>query len=619
MCGIAGWAGAVDADEEVLRRMCDAIAHRGPDDEAFHVEPGRVGLGFRRLSIIDLESGRQPIADEDGRNVVTCNGEIYNFRRLGEALRSRGHRFSTGSDVEPIVHLYEESGVECLQELRGMFAVALWDSGQDRLLLARDRMGVKPLYWAEVRGGLLYASEPGAILASGLVVARPDLEALGQYMTLQYVPPPMSGFAGIHKLAPGERLVWQSGAFRIERWWQLEYEPKHEPEDLLGELDALLDEATAMRMVADVPVGAFLSGGIDSSLVTSYMAAHSTQVRTFSIDFPDERYSEGRYARQVSEIYGTDHEEFLVEPDMIPAVAQAVRHAGEPFADSSAIPTYLLCELTKRHVTVALSGDGGDEAFAGYLRHKLATSVDRLGPLPDLGRPIAQRLSRLGIGGRGARLVRGATTMTRPRQDRYAAVMSHFTPEGLDRLCRPDFLEAAGGPRVAWDEVLAIPDLDGVDAYAALDVATYLPGDLLVKVDRMSMAHGLEVRSPLLDHRVHEFAAHLPGRMKLRRGTLKWPLKELAKRRGMTDELINRPKMGFGIPIGEWFRGELRPWIEDILFDPQTTDRGLFQRDEVARLLAEHLASCADHTPRLWNLAMLELWHRSWIDQPVGV
>jgi asparagine synthase (glutamine-hydrolysing) len=373
MCGIAGWVGTVDADEDVLRRMCDVIAHRGPDDEAFHVEPGRVGLGFRRLSIIDLDGGRQPIADEDGRNLVTCNGEIYNFRQLGEGLRARGHRFRTGSDVEPVVHLYEESGVECLQKLQGMFAIALWDSGRNRLLLARDRMGVKPLYWAEVRGGLVYASEPGAILASGLVEALPDLSALAQYMTLQYVPAPMSGFAGIQKLAPGERLVWEAGALRTERWWQLEYEPKHEPADLLGELDALLDEATAMRMVADVPVGAFLSGGIDSSLVTSYMAAHSTQVRTFSIDFPHARFSEGRYARQVSELYGTQHEEFLVEPDIVPTVAEAVRHAGEPFADSSAIPTYLLSELTRRHVTVALSGDGAT-------RHSRATSATNWRP-----------------------------------------------------------------------------------------------------------------------------------------------------------------------------------------------------------------------------------------------
>ena len=618
MCGIAGWVGTVDADEDVLRRMCDAIAHRGPDDEAFHIDPGRVALGFRRLSIIDLDNGRQPIADEDGGNVVTCNGEIYNFRQLTGQLRARGHRFRTRSDVEPIVHIYEESGVDCLDALQGMFAIALWDSGRDRLLLARDRIGVKPLYWAQVPGGLLYASEPGAILASGLVPARPDLEALALYMTLKYVPPPMSGFSGIQKLAPGERLVWQSGSHRIERWWQLEYEPKHEPADPIAELDALLDEATALRMVADVPIGAFLSGGIDSSLVTSYMADHSSQVRTFSIDFPSAHFSEGRYARQISEIYGTEHEEFLVEPDMVPAIAESVHHAGEPLADASAIPTYLLSELTRRHVTVALSGDGGDEAFAGYTRHKSAASVDRLGVLPDLGRPLIDRLGRLPVAGPGKRLLRRATTATRPRRDRYARAVSHFTPDALERLCRPDFLEAAGGSRCAWDGVLALPERDGVDVYTSLDVATYLPGSVLIKVDRMSMAHGLEVRSPLLDYRVQEYAARLPARLKLRRGTLKWPLRELARRRGLPDEIVNRRKAGFGIPIGEWFRGDLRPWIEDVLLDGRTTERGLLQQPEVERLLSDHLQMRADNTALLWNLAMLELWHRSWIDQPIA-
>jgi asparagine synthase (glutamine-hydrolysing) len=587
MCGIAGWVGAVDADEDVLRRMCDAIGHRGPDEHTAHIEEGRAGIGFRRLSIIDLQSGRQPLFDEAGRSCVTCNGEIYNFREPRAELESRGHAFGTGSDAECIIHPYEEQGPACLDRLRGMFAIGLWDPERDRLLLARDRLGVKPLYYAEVPGGLLYASEPGAILASGLVQAEAGPAALAQYLTLQYVPPPLSGFAQIKTLAPGERLLFEAGRQRIERWWQLDYAPKHEPEDLLGELDELLDEATRLRMIADVPLGAFLCGGIDSSLV------------------------EGRCAREVAALYGTEHEEFLVEPDMVPAAAEAVRFAGEPFADSSAIPTYLLSELTKRHVTVALSGDGGDEAFAGYVRHRLASSADRLGPLP----PLARRVERP-TGGRGARLARGASAMA--SHDRYAAIVAHFEPSALERLCTPASLDAAGGPRQAWEEVLALPALRGVDRYVALDVVTYLPRDLLVKVDCMSIAHALEVRSPLLDHHVHEWAARRPGRLKLRRGVLKWPLKELARRRGMPDALVDRPKKGFGIPVGEWFRGELRPWLEDVLFDPRTTERGIFHRPEVELLLGDHVASRADHTPRLWNLAMLELWHRSWIDRPVA-
>src|SRR4051812_4261503 len=307
MCGIAGWAGRVAADEEALRRMRDAVAHRGPDDDEALIRPGRVGLGFRRLSIIDLACGAQPLHNEDGNVSVTCNGEIYNFQALRQGLESRGHRFATGSDAGGIVHAYEERGVDCLDELRGMFAIALWDERAQRLLLARDRLGVKPLYWAEVPGGILYGSEPGAILASGLVERRPDPAALVQELTLQYVPPPLTGFAGIRKLAPGERLVFQDGHATVSRWWSLDHSVESDVSetDALEQLDALLDEATALRLIADVPLGAFLSGGIDSSLVVSYMAQHSSRVHTFSIDFPHARYSEGAHARRVAELYGT--------------------------------------------------------------------------------------------------------------------------------------------------------------------------------------------------------------------------------------------------------------------------------------------------------------------------
>jgi asparagine synthase (glutamine-hydrolysing) len=617
VCGIAGWAGDVDADEAVLRRMCDAIRHRGPDDDGYLVEPGRVGLGFRRLSIIDLAGGHQPIFDEHGRSAVTCNGEIYNFQALRRDLEHRGHTFATNSDVETIVHLYEDRGDRCLEELRGMFAIALWDGARRRLLLARDRLGVKPLYWARVAGGIVYGSEPGAILASGLVAARPDPAALAQYLTLQYVPPPRSGFEGIHKLAPGELLTFEDGEVTIRRYWQLDHAASAPPatdEERVEQLDALLREATRLRMIADVPVGAFLSGGIDSSLVVSYMAELSSRTHTFSIDFAHKGFSEGAHAKEVAGIYGTTHEEFLVEPAIVPTIASAVCFAGEPFADSSAIPTYLLSELTRRHVTVALSGDGGDEAFAGYVRHRLATLADRLGPLPQAARPLARAVASSGLDGRFARAARGLTAASRSSHDRYAAIMSHFDPTGIERLCRPEFLARAGGSRSAWDTVLVAPALRGVDRYLALDTATYLPGDLLLKVDRMSMAHALEVRSPLLDHEVYEFAAALPGDVKLRRGTTKWLLKQLAARRGLPDHLVNRRKQGFGVPIGEWFRGELRPWIEDVLGDPGTLARGYFDPAETRRLLTEHLEGRRDHTPRLWNLAMLELWHRRWID-----
>jgi asparagine synthase (glutamine-hydrolysing) len=616
VCGIAGWAGDVDADESVLRRMCDAIRHRGPDDEGYLVEPGRVALGFRRLSIIDLECGNQPLFDERRSTAVTCNGEIYNFQALRRDLERRGHAFRTGSDVETVVHLYEDRGIRCLDELRGMFAIALWDGEAQRLLLARDRLGVKPLYWARVDGGIVYGSEPAAILASGLVPARPDAAAIAQYLALQYVPPPLSGFEGIRKLAPGELLSFERGEVNVERYWQLDHATKAPPasdEERIRELDEILREATRLRMIADVPVGAFLSGGIDSSLVVSYMAELSSRTHTFSIDFPHDRYSEGRHAREVAGIYGTEHEEFLVEPEIVPTIASAVSFAGEPFADSSAIPTYLLSEITRRRVTVALSGDGGDEAFAGYVRHRLATLGDRLGPLPLAARPLARAVAATGLNGRLARISRGLAAVSRSSHERYAAIVSHFDPPALQRLCRPEFLAEAGGARSAWDDVLAPPDLRGVDRYLALDTATYLPGDLLLKVDRMSMAHALEVRSPLLDHHVHAYAAALPGDVKLRRGSTKWLLKQLAARRGLPEHLVNRRKQGFGIPVGEWFRADLRTWIEDVLRDPATRARGFFDGAEVDRLLDDHVHARADHTPRLWNLAMLELWHRRWI------
>ncbi len=399
-----------------------------------------------------------------------------------------------------------------------MFAIALWDAERARLVLARDRLGVKPLYWAPVAGGLVYGSEPGAILASGLVAARPDPEAIAQYLTLQYVPPPRSGFAGIHKLAPGELLVYEDGEASVRRWWSLDHGSKSTPseEEAIERVDAMLAEATALRMIADVPVGAFLSGGIDSSLVVGYMAEQSSSVHTFSIDFPHARYSEGAHAKEVAGVYGTEHEEFLVEPAIVPTIASAVRAAGEPFADSSAIPTWVLSEVTRRRVTVALSGDGGDEAFAGYIRHRLATAADRLGPLPLAARPLSRALSATGLNGRLARVARGLAAVSRSPHDRYAAIMAHFEPAALDRLCRPEFLAEAGGTRMAWDDVLALPDVPGVDRYLALDTVTYLPGDLLLKVDRMSMAHALEVRSPLLDHHIHEYAATLPGDLKLR-------------------------------------------------------------------------------------------------------
>lgn len=618
MCGIAGIAGDAAEDEHRVRRMCDRLQHRGPDRDGFHFEPGRVALGFRRLSIIDLAGGDQPLSSEDGEVVVTCNGEIYNFRELREGLVARGHRFGSGSDVEVIAHLYEEDGVDCLHQLQGMFAIALWDRRRQALVLARDRLGVKPLYWAQVPGGLIYGSEPLALLASGLIQAAPDPRALVEYLTLQYVQAPRTGFAGMHKLAPGEVLEFRDGQPHVRRWWSLPVssrEPAMDVESAVRRTDELVGDATRSRLVADVPIGAFLSGGLDSSLVVSYMAEATAQVRTFSIDFGVAAFSEGEYARRVAAIYGTDHDEYVVEPDIIPLVADVVRGMGEPFADSSAIPTYVLSQMTRRQVTVALSGDGGDETFGGYVRYRLAMQADRIGPAARLAARLGSAVLPGVLTARRPRMARGLDVFACSSDERYAAIMSHFSPKQLRALCRPEFLVAGGGANRPWAEILRPPSGPvGVNRYLALDIDTYLPGDLLPKVDRMSMAHSLEVRSPFLDYRVQEFAAGLPGRLKIRGTTTKWLLKQVALRRGLPDDIVHRPKQGFGVPLAEWFRGDLRGWVRDILLDPATRGRGYFHPEAVERLIDEHERRAVDHWTRLWNLIMLELWHRAYID-----
>lgn len=617
MCGLAGIAGPVDRPHERVQRMCDKIRHRGPDSNGQYVVPGRIALGFRRLSIIDLTTGDQPIFNEDRSVAVTCNGEIYNFRALRDELTARGHRFSTVSDTEVIVHLYEEEGPDCVRRLQGMFAIALWDEREQRLMLARDRLGVKPLYWAVDGQRIVYGSEPGAVLAAGIIPAIPDPAALVESLSLQYVQAPRSGFKGIHKLRPGERLLFDGGMTSVSTYWSLD-DPREpfdgDEADALVRLDELMRDATGCRLIADVPVGAFLSGGVDSSVVVAYMASLMSEVRTFSIDFPVQGFSEAAHARRVSSIYGTRHVDLLVEPDVVPLAADAAKHAGEPFADSSAIPTYLLSEMTRRDVTVALSGDGGDEAFGGYTRYRIAVAAQRYDPVARgagmLGRRVMGRIA----GSRYPRIVRAFDALARSPHERYASMMVHFDPPALTELCAPEFLLAAGGSRTAYDDILRLPDLPGVDRYRRLDQRTYLPGDILTKVDRMSMTHSLEVRSPMLDYRVHEFTDTLPPEMKLRRGETKWLLRRLALQLGLPNDLVNRPKQGFGIPIGHWFRTGLRSWLLDVLRDPKTTGRGLFDQSVVDRLIDEHLDQRRDHTSRLWNLLMLELWHRHWID-----
>jgi asparagine synthase (glutamine-hydrolysing) len=629
MCGIAGrWNFLSDApvDAGVIRRMADLLAHRGPDADGLHVD-GPLGLGHRRLSIIDLSpGGRQPMAL--GPLWITYNGEIYNYRELRAELVARGHAFRTQSDTEVILTAYREFGVDCLTHLRGMFAFALWDGAARRLFLARDRLGKKPLHYLVDRDGIAFASEPKAFLADPTFKAEPHLEAISHYLTYQYVPCPLSAFQSVRKLPPGHYLVVQDGQVSTVRYWQLRYGDKRRlTEDAAcEELRARLREAVRLRLVSDVPLGAFLSGGIDSGTVVALMAAEGGgRVKTFSIGFEEKEYDELAHARRVAQRYGTDHHEFVVRPDAVAIFPRLVWHYNEPFADSSAIPTYYLAELTRRYVTVALNGDAGDENFAGYERYVASVLAARLERLP---RPVRAGLGSLAgvlpagrsrsILARGRRFVEG---LLQPPAERYVAWVSHFHGALKAELCTDGFLDATGrvdsGERlVAAFAASDAPDL--VDATLNVDVNTYLPDDLLVKVDIATMAHSLEGRSPLLDHEFMEFCASLPSSLKLHGRTKKYVFKR-AVRDLLPAEIIDRPKMGFGVPLDHWFRRDLREMAHDLLTGPRARARGYFRPAVVERLLSEHERGVRSWHFQLWNLLMLELWHRMFIDdRPAG-
>lgn len=629
MCGITGKAsldGSIDA--AVLERMCSVIEHRGPDSRGTYVGR-RVGLGVQRLRVIDLETGDQPIFNEDGTVVVVLNGEIYNYVELREELLRRGHRFSTHGDTEVIVHLYEEHGPDCVRHLRGMFAFALWDEGLGRLLLARDRVGKKPLFYYEADGELWFGSEAKAILQDTAVPREPDYAAIDAYLQYQYVPHPLSAFVGMRKLPPAHTLVWEQGRSRIDRYWRLSYRPL----DPLPSIDEAHEqirqhvlEATRLRLRSDVPLGAFLSGGVDSSAVVAAMAMQSTQpVKTFSVGFDVASYDETAFAREVAELYSTDHQELRMHPEAMEVLPRLVWHYGEPFADHSAIPSFYLAELTRRHVTVALNGDGGDESFGGYRRYVGASVAARLAGYPRAVRAAIAGAARvLGDGPRPdsfrTRLDRLAHATQLDMADRYAMWMSIFderqreelyTPEHRERV---DMLATASFIRSRFEETDAT---DACNELLDVDVQTYLPGDLLVKMDIATMAHSLEVRSPFLDHELMEFAAGLPGAWKISGKTTKKVLKD-ALRPWLPDHLLDRPKLGFGVPIGEWLAGSLSSLPRDVLLDGRARARGLFRESVVERLIDEHVRRERDNSNQLWALIQLELWFQTFIDPRPG-
>ncbi len=627
MCGIAGVFDASRGmpDRELLARMGDAITHRGPDQAGEMARPG-VGLVARRLRIIDLEGGAQPISSEDGSITAVFNGEIYNFQALRDDLLRRGHRFATRADSEVIVHLYEERGEEFPALLRGMFAIALWDARRERGMLTRDRVGKKPLVYAHLGERVLFASEFQALLQAGEISRAPDPGALGDYLAYGYVPAPSSIYRDVRKLLPGHSLLWERGRVRVEPYWRLEYAPKLRLTDAEAEaeLERHLVEAVRLRLVSDVPIGALLSGGIDSSIVVALMARLSPgRVKTFSIGFEDAAYNELDHARRLAARYGTDHHEAIVKPNAADVLPTLVRHFGEPYADSSAVPTYYACKLARSQVTVALNGDGGDEGFAGYDRYRAMVLSERIASLPG-ARPLSVLVERLwarrdadGIRRRRrARVLKFLRGVRLPPDRRYRYWMTNLEEEMVDSLLVPevarDIVQARSfAVERAWAES---GRLTGVDRLLRVEFLTSLPNDLLAKMDIASMANSLETRSPLLDQEVVEFAARLPSGLKLRGGRhQKYLLRRLA-RALLPAENIDRAKMGFGVPVGDWLRGPLRDLGADALLSQRARERGYFRPRAVDRLWTEHQSGAADHTYPLWALLMLELWHREFAD-----
>ena len=630
MCGISGVAGSLAYDWAHLQRMNAALVHRGPDGEGSHWDDG-IGLAMRRLAIIDVEGGDQPIYNEDGTVCVVYNGEIYNFLELRPELEARGHRFSTRSDTEVIVHAYEEFGPACVERLWGMFALALWDSRKQLLLLARDRLGKKPLaYYVNHTGGIAFASELNALLQHPDVPREVDPRAIDDYLTYLYVPAPTTAYRDVKKLPPAHRLVWQHGRVTVEPYWQVRFGEKVNLSDdeALEQFGSLFRDSVRRRLIADVPLGAFLSGGMDSSSVVAEMAELSAgPVKTFSIGFGERDFDELAYARQVAERFGTEHHELVVEPRALEVLPTLVEHYGEPYADSSAVPSYYVSQLTRKHVTVALNGDGGDELLAGYERHWAARIAARYDTVPrfvrhGLIRPLIPLLpeprQRRAFLRRAKRFLAAAHL---PVLARYLHWVGAYTPAQKAALYTPEYLEMLGDHDAGdWLRQALAPEprLDPVDAVQRADTLLYLPQDCLTKIDIASMANSLEARSPLLDHRLVEFCASLPSSYKLRGRTSKWLLRRLMHDR-LPPAILTRPKMGFGVPVGDWLHGQLRPLLDDTVLSDRALSRGYFRPDGVRALVDEHVSRRADRTPHVWALLMLELWFRTFIDAPVLV
>jgi len=628
MCGICGIAGGDPSEsQELVGRMCDAMVHRGPDDEG-GIQLDGVTLGSRRLSIIDIAGGHQPIHNEDSTVWVIQNGEIYNHLELRKLLVSAGHKFSTQSDTEVLAHGYEEWGESMVERLNGMFAFAVLDRRRRRVLLARDRMGIKPLHYAVDGKRLVFASELKCLLCDPALRRDIDPVALDEYLALEFVPSPRSIVRGISKLPPAHTLEWWlgSGIHQLHRYWSPTLEEENGArgrtlDEECEELRTVLRESVRKELISDVPLGVFLSGGIDSSAVTAMMSQLGTEVKSFSVGFADRSFDESRYARQVAQHLGTDHHQLTLEPsmllDLIPKLPTLL---DEPLGDASIIPTYLLSAFTRRHVKVALGGDGGDELFAGYptvQAHRLAGYYNRAPRLLRKGliEPVVGRLpvsrANLSFDFRAKRFVSGAA---HPVHERHRRWMGSFTAEERTALLSSDVRDrlAAGG-HVKLSELDGAELRDPINQVLLMDMRLYLENDILVKLDRASMMASLEGRVPLLNNDFVEYATRLPLTMKLRGLRSKFLLKR-ALRGLLPDSILNRPKKGFGIPVADWFRGPLKEQMLSVLSPERIARKGFFDGPAVAALVGDHLAGRRDNRKQLWTLFVFELWHDGYVN-----
>lgn len=627
MCGICGivWNDATrPVDPSLIESMTTALAHRGPDGFGIHQEPG-VALGHRRLSIIDLAGGKQPLSNEDGTVWVTFNGEIYNFQLLYKELRHRGHTFRTRSDTEVLVHLWEDEGPNMVRVLRGMFAFAIWDSRTRTLFVARDRPGKKPLVYRHSEEGIWFASELKSLLKDPTFKREVDHQSLDAYLEYQYVPHPRTIFTHAKKLPPAHWMMYRDGKLTIERYWRPAYHKEstrtwEEDKELVR---STLTEATRIRMISDVPIGAFLSGGVDSTIIVGLMQSLSSRpVKTFSIGFPVKEYDETEYARLAAKYIGTEHHEYIVEPDAVSIVDELSYFYDEPFADSSSIPTYYVSKWTREKVTVALTGDAGDELFMGYHRYYAARLYEMLDSLPaPLRRLLAMKFwQKLPGGGTPHSYVRRVKRILEAigydKRGRYRNLVEIFSRDRRERIYTADFRESLDGaqPELFVESLYDdFPNRDFLTQTSYVDFASYLVGDILTKVDIASMAVALECRSPFLDHEFVDLVASMPMDRKMVGNRKKILLKE-AFAEHLPPEIKRRGKMGFGVPLPYWFRNELKPLLDEVLFSPRANQRGWFDSAQLRKLVDDHSSGQAEHSGRLWSLVMLELWARKYLD-----